>query len=134
MKNSLFDWKFSCESYVFYHQNSPSLKFYLLWLYIVKKQRFGVAPRRCEICSKLSFNATNLSFHSFWNPSMHVYARVCMCMHTHSLSMRAHTCICVHMPQGLRSIYFLKIVLFFQKISYIFHKYFSQDNFHLIGS
>ena len=82
MKTPLFDSLISSESYVIYHwSSSPPLKKYHLWLYIVKKKRFGAAPKRYGIHCKPSFKVENLFFMVFGTLAcarMHVYAYACM--------------------------------------------------------
>ena len=78
---------------------------------------------------KSIFNAKKLVFHSFWNPNMHMHVRLCIRMHTQSLSMRAHTCVCVRMPQGFLCLYFSKIAHPIHNKSYIFPKTVSSSQF-----
>ena len=132
----LFDSLFSSESYVFYHWKSSSLKNYLLWLYIVEKQDSGVAFNLYGIRFKPSLNVENLSYivsRTLACACIHMYEYACM---KHAYAKLEHACAYMCMRThvlGFPWSHFFKNSLFNQKISYIFHKYFLQVNFHLIG-
>ena len=135
VKKSLFYSLFSSESYVFYHWNSSFLKNYLLWLYIVEIQWFGVALKWYGIRSKPSLNAESLSYivsRTLACACIHMYEYACM-KHAYTKLEHACTYTCMHTHVlGFSWSHFSKNSLFNKKISYIFHKYFLQVNFDLI--
>jgi len=108
------------------------LKKYHLWLYIVEKYEFKVAPRLCGIHSKPSLNVENLSYivsGTLACASMHVYAHACK-EHVYTELEHGYTYACMRMHAlGFSRLLFSKNSLFGPKISYSFHKNFPQVNF-----
>ena len=86
---------------------------------------------------KPSLNAENLSYivsRTLACACIHMYEYACM---KHAYAKLEHACAYMCMRThvlGFPWSHFFKNSLFNQKISYIFHKYFLQVNFHLIGT
>ena len=134
---SLFDSLFYSESCVFYYRFHPPLK--KLPFMAIYSRKIGVWGWSQTMWDSLKtrIKCKKLSIHSFWNPSyvrMPVYACTCykhayawlkcvyayMCMHAHTIGFPV-------------AFLFQKKSFILPEISYIFHKYFPQVNFHEIG-
>ena len=80
-----------------------------------------------DLCAKI------FPYIVFWNPNYVCILGYVLSMHTHGLSVHTNVHVCVRTLRVSSSLYFQKIVLFFQKQFYIFHKYFLKSIFTRLG-
>jgi len=108
------------------------LERYHVWLYILRKLGFEQLLDDVGFIPNLTHNAEKLAFHSFWNPSMHAQARVCM--HMYRTCVRyfkdayTYAHIRVHTLE-FSMVFIFKIIHFNSKKSYIFPKALSSSQF-----